>query len=128
MRHISTRLLLALGLALLAGCWASSSDTGSAQFAISVPQTLSSAISRVSVTASAADFPSVSMDLVSSNGVWGGTLGRLPADSNRSFLAQAFDASGTRLFEGSARESPSPTSRQPWWPSPSSKSMHHRPS
>jgi hypothetical protein len=92
--------MLALALALLAAC--SSSGTGSAQFAVSVPQSLSSSISRLSVTSSAADIPSVSVDLTSTNGVWGGFLGNIPAGSNRSFLAQAFDASGTLLFEGSA--------------------------
>jgi hypothetical protein len=101
MKRISPHLLLALGLALLAGCSASS-ETGSAQLAVSVPQSLSASISRVSVTASAPDFSSVSVELVSSNGVWGGTLGNLPVGPSRFFLAQAFDASGTRLFEGSA--------------------------
>jgi hypothetical protein len=102
MKQISTHLRLALALTLLAGCLPSSSDTGSAQFAVSVPQALSSSISRVSLTVTATDFPSFSVDLVFSQGVWGGFLGNIPAGSNRSFLAQAFDSSGTRLFEGSA--------------------------
>ena len=102
MKKLSTHLLLALCLVLLAGCSPASSDTGSAQFAVSVPQSLNSSISRVSVTSSAADFPSVSVDLVSSGGSWGGTLGNIPAGANRSFLGQAFDASGTLLFQGSA--------------------------
>jgi N-acetylneuraminic acid mutarotase len=99
MKKTSTSLLLALALALLAGC--SPSDTGSAQLAVSVSQALTSPISRVSVTASAAEFPSVSVDLVFSHGVWGGFLSNIPAGSHRTFLAQAFDASGTQLFEGS---------------------------
>ncbi len=103
MKRMSAHLLLALGLALLAGCSASS-DTGSAQFAVSLPQALSSPVSRVSVTASAADFSPLSVDLVFADGVWGGTLGNLPAGSHRSFLAQAFDASGTRLFQGSVSD------------------------
>jgi N-acetylneuraminic acid mutarotase len=103
MKKAPHHLLLALCLALLAGCSASSSSstTGSAQFAVSVPQALSSSsVSRVSVTASAADFPSFSVDLVSSNGVWGGLLGNIPAGSNRTFVAQAFDSSGTLRFQG----------------------------
>jgi hypothetical protein len=95
--------LLALCLALLlVGC--SSHSTGSARFAVSVPQALSSSVSRVSVTASAADFSPVSVDLVFSNGVWDGTLGSIPAGASRSFLAQAFDSSGTLLFQGSASD------------------------
>jgi hypothetical protein len=93
--------LLVLGLALLAGC-SSASDTGLAQFAVSAPLALSASISRVSVTASAADFSSVSVELVSSNGSWGGVLGNIPVGTNRSFLAQAFDSSNTLLFQGSA--------------------------
>ena len=102
MKKLSPQMVLALGLALLAGCSPSSSGTGSVQFAVSVPQALSASVSRVSVTAIAADFPSVSRDLVSTEGSWGGTLDNLPAGAHRTFLAQAFDASGTRLFEGSA--------------------------
>jgi hypothetical protein len=101
MKNMSLHWLLALCLVLLAGCAPSASDMGSAQFAVSVPQALASSISRVSVTAIAADFPSFSVELVSTNGTWGGTLASIPAGSNRSFLAQAFDASGTKLFEGS---------------------------
>jgi hypothetical protein len=101
MRKPFTSLVLALAVSLLAGC-ASSSDSGAVQFAVSVPQSLSSPISRVSVTSSAADIPSVSVDLVSTSGVWGGFLGNIPAGTSRSFLAQAFDSSGNKIFEGSA--------------------------
>ncbi|WP_370450925.1 hypothetical protein [Corallococcus sp. CA049B] len=102
MQQTSTSLLLGLTLALLAGCSDSSLDTGATRFAVSVPQALASTVSRVSVTSSAADIPSVTVDLAPTQGVWGGILGNIPAGPNRSFLAQAFDASGTRLFEGSA--------------------------
>ena len=94
--------MLGLTLALLAGCSDSSSNTGAARFAVSVPQALASTISRVSVTSSATDIPSVTVDLAPTQGVWGGIIGNIPAGPNRSFLAQAFDSSGTRLFQGSA--------------------------
>ncbi|WP_232537676.1 Kelch repeat-containing protein [Cystobacter fuscus] len=68
---------------------------------MSVRQELVDHISRVSVTSSAADFSSITLDLAPTNGKWGGVLGNIPAGSNRTFLAQAFDASGTKLFEGS---------------------------
>ncbi|KFE65310.1 Kelch repeat-containing protein [Hyalangium minutum] len=102
MKKTPSLLLLMLGLALLAGCSASFSDTGSAQLAVLLPRSDSSSISRVSVTASAADLPSASVDLASSHGLQGGNLGNLPAGANRSFLAEAFDAAGNRLFQGSA--------------------------
>ncbi|EPX59692.1 High-affinity leucine-specific transport system, periplasmic binding protein LivK [Cystobacter fuscus DSM 2262] len=65
-------------------------------------QELATNISRVSVTSSSADIPSVSVDLALTNGVWGGTIGNIPAGSNRSFHAQAFNTLGALLFEGYA--------------------------
>jgi N-acetylneuraminic acid mutarotase len=97
-----TQLLLVPGLLLLAGCLAASTDTGSARFAVSLRQGLSTNITRISVTSSAADMSSVSVELTPTNGVWGGTIGNIPVGSNRSFVAQAFDASGTLLFKGAA--------------------------
>ncbi|WP_395833011.1 kelch repeat-containing protein [Cystobacter fuscus] len=102
MKKASIPLMLALTVALLAGCSASSSETGSARFAVAVPQALSSEIARVSVTSSASDIPSVTVELAPTRGIWGGTLGNIPAGVHRSFLAQAFDASGLLLFQGAA--------------------------
>ncbi|RKH29603.1 kelch-like protein [Corallococcus sp. CA041A] len=102
MNKTSRSVVLALTLALLAGCAGSSSDTGSARFAVSVRQALASGISRVTVTSSAPDIPSVTVDLAPTHGVWGGVIGNIPAGPNRTFLARAFDASGILLFEGSA--------------------------
>ncbi|WP_157232221.1 kelch repeat-containing protein [Hyalangium minutum] len=102
MKNGLSGLLLTLALALLMGCPASSSGTGSVQLAVSVPQPLASSVSRVSVTFSAEDAPSFSVELLAANGSWRGFLSNLPAGNNRTFLAQAFDASGAKLFEGSA--------------------------
>ena len=99
MKKAFPSLLLVLCLSLLAGC-ADRSHTGSAQFAVALPQALAPSISRVTVTASAPDFSSLSLDLASSNGAWGGTLGNIPVGTNRSFLAQAFDSSGTLRLQG----------------------------
>ncbi|SEU38238.1 Kelch repeat-containing protein [Stigmatella erecta] len=95
-------LLLALALALVSGCSPSaSSDTGSAQLTVSVPQGLASTVTRVSVIASASDFEPLSTDLTASGGTWSGTLGIIPAGTLRTFRAQAFGDGGTLLFEGS---------------------------
>jgi hypothetical protein len=102
MRRASALFVFALASALLASCSAPSPDTGSAQFAVSVRQALAAGISRVAVTSSADGIPSVTVDLAPSNGVWGGIIGNIPAGTNRSFHAQAFNASGTLLFEGFA--------------------------
>ncbi|WP_164017120.1 Kelch repeat-containing protein [Pyxidicoccus trucidator] len=107
MNKTTTPLLLALSLAWLAGCPAPTSppptsSTGSAQLAVSVPQAHAASVSRVTVTASAADLPSVSVELGLSHGVWSGVLDNLAPGADRTFLARAFDASGTPRFEGSA--------------------------
>ncbi|MBM7116094.1 kelch repeat-containing protein [Archangium primigenium] len=102
MTKAPAHLLLVLACVLSASC--GSPDTGSAQFAVSVRQELATAISRVSITSSAADFPSITQDLALTAGSWSGTIGNIPAGYNRSFLAQAFDSSGTKLFEGSVSD------------------------
>ncbi len=108
MNNAFTRLLLVLGLALLAGCSpdsSSPSDTGSAQFAVSISQALTSNpsnVSRVTVTSSAADLSPSSVNLTLSNGVWSGILGDIPTGAGRTFVAQAFDYSGTLRFQGTA--------------------------
>ncbi|KFE72017.1 kelch repeat-containing protein [Hyalangium minutum] len=93
-------LFVALAAVLLARC--TSPETGTAQFAVSARQALASNISRVTVTSSAADIPSVTVELAQTHGLWGGIIGNIPAGSNRAFHAQAFDASGALLFEGTA--------------------------
>jgi hypothetical protein len=40
------------------------------------------------------------VELAPSNGSWGGLIGNVPSGTNRAFLAEAFDASGTLRFKG----------------------------
>ena len=102
MTRLSPPLLLALGLALVAGCSPTPSSTGSAQFAVSVPQALSASITRVSVTSSGADMAPITVELAPTGGVWGGYIGNIPAGTDRTFVAEAFEASGTTpRFKGS---------------------------
>ncbi|KFE67348.1 High-affinity leucine-specific transport system, periplasmic binding protein LivK [Hyalangium minutum] len=78
-----------------------SEPTGSVQFIASVPQALSANdVTRVKVTVSAADMSSLVVEMAPSHGSWGGLIGNIPAGSNRSFLAEAFDSSGIRRFQG----------------------------
>jgi hypothetical protein len=103
--HSTKRLaLLLLSLALtLSGC-RPEQPTGSAQLAVTLPQALASAeaVSRITVTISGADMPSMSTELARTGSLWGGVIGNIPTGSNRAFLATAFDSSNTPLFEGSA--------------------------
>jgi hypothetical protein len=96
-------LLLALALALISGCSPSaSSDTGSAQITVTVPQGLAAPVTRVAVTVSASDFEPLSVELTASGSTWSGTLAGIPAGALRTFRAQAFGDGGTLIFEGSA--------------------------
>ncbi len=86
-------------LLCLAAC-SSPQPEGSVQLS-AVQQSLSASdVTRVKVTVSASDMTSLSVDLAKSNGSWGGLIGNIPAGSNRSFLAEAFDSSGTKRFQG----------------------------
>ncbi|SEU31928.1 kelch repeat-containing protein [Stigmatella erecta] len=106
MKSLSLPLRLALALALASGCASPLSPeagTGSIQVAVSVPQALSASdVTRIQVTVSASGMASFSVELAPSNGSWGGLIGHIPAGSDRSFLAKAYDASGTLRFQGQA--------------------------
>ena len=96
--------LAAVTLLALAACTPPpQQNQGAVQVVASVHQALSSSdVTRVRVTVSAADMPSRVVELAKSNGLWGGLIGNLPAGSNRTFLAEAFDSSGTLRFQGQA--------------------------
>jgi N-acetylneuraminic acid mutarotase len=106
LKRLSLPLRLALALALASGCAAPSSpdaSTGSVQAAVSVPQALSASdVTRIQVTVSGSSMASFAVELAQSNGSWGGLIGHIPAGSGRSFLAKAYDASGTLRFQGQA--------------------------
>jgi len=75
--------------------------TGSVHFAATAQQALSANdATRVKVTVSATDMTSLVVELVKVSGAWGGIIGNIPAGSNRTFLAEAFDSAGTKIFQG----------------------------
>ena len=93
--------LAAALLLCLAACTPPPSEpTGSVQFAASTQALSANDITRVKVTVSAADMSSRVVELAKSNGIWGGLIGNIPAGSSRSFLAEAFDSSGIKRFQG----------------------------
>ncbi len=106
MSPLRLSIVLALALALLVGCNPSSSSsvpaTGSMRMAVSVHQVLPVDVSRVTVTVSGADMAPLSVDLVITEGAWGGVIGDIPAGPGRAFLAQAFTASNALRYEGRA--------------------------
>ncbi|RKG52504.1 DUF1566 domain-containing protein [Corallococcus sp. AB011P] len=91
------------GLLLLALMACSAQPVGSVQLASSVQQALTvSDVTRVKVTISSSDMSPRVVELLKSSGSWGGLVGNIPAGPNRSVLAEAFDTSGTLLFQGQA--------------------------
>jgi N-acetylneuraminic acid mutarotase len=99
--HSRPPFLAAVLLLALSACSSEPSQpTGSVQFAASTQALSASDITRVKVTVSAADMSSRVVELAKSNGTWGGLIGNIPAGSNRSFLAEAFDSSNTLRFQG----------------------------
>jgi hypothetical protein len=79
-----------------------SSDDGSADFLATMTQALSSAdVASVTVTVSGPGIATpISYDLVQSHGAWAGTIHAIPAGSERTFEANAFDSSGTIVYSG----------------------------
>jgi N-acetylneuraminic acid mutarotase len=99
--------LTATLLALVAGCGAPSPQeedtTGSAQLFGTTAQAITSAdVTLVRITVSAADMPARTAELVKTNNQWSGLIGKLPAGTGRTFSAEAFNSSGTKLYAGSA--------------------------
>lgn len=92
---------LAALLLLSLGACQSQPQEGSALVVASVSQALSASdVTRVKVTISSSDMTSMVVELAKSNGTWGGLIGNLPAGTNRTFLAEAFDTSNTLRFQG----------------------------
>lgn len=108
-RLLTTHLVLAVASALLAvGCGEKpppqEPEGGAANFTIAASQALSAEdVTRVTVTLSAADIPSITIELTETGGVWGGTLSGIRAGTNRNFTAEAFDAANEKIFEGQAQ-------------------------
>ncbi len=94
--------LLAAFVAIsVSGCQPAEESTGSAQFIGQLRQAVSaSEVSRVTVTLTAADLPTRSVELAEANGQWGGHMGHIPSGTGRTFTAEAFHADGTKLFAG----------------------------
>lgn len=92
---------IAMLLLCMAAC--NTQPQGSVSIAASVQQSLSASdVTRVTVTISASDMAPIVVDLARTNGTWGGLVGNIPAGTNRSFVADAFDASNVRRFHGQA--------------------------
>ncbi|HYH97487.1 Ig-like domain-containing protein [Hyalangium sp.] len=60
-------------------------------------------MARVTLTVSAPDIsPSIVSNLQNTGGQWRGVIGAIPVGGNRTFLAQAFNAANTQIYEGQA--------------------------
>ncbi len=78
-------------------------SVGSVQVQSALPQSLSTSdIAEVRVTVTAADMSPRTTTLERTGSTWSGTLHKIPAGTQRTFTAEAFNASGTRLYAGQA--------------------------
>jgi N-acetylneuraminic acid mutarotase len=103
---IKGRMWLTVAVLLAAmGCGSPRSTTSSVQLTAVLAQAASAeAVTRVVVTVMAADMDTVTGSLTKTGGTWGGTLDNVPAGTGRTFIAEAFDASGVKRFAGEARD------------------------
>lgn len=77
--------------------------TGSAQLFGSMAQALTSAdVTSVRVTVPASDMPARTVDFIQTNIQWSDLIGNLPAGFDRTFSAEAFSTTGSKLYAGSA--------------------------
>jgi len=108
MTKLSCLYLTTALLTLAAGCGGpppqeAEDTTGSAQLVSSLAQALSASdVTSVLITVSAPDMQPRTEPLVKTNNQWSGTLGKLPAGTGRTFSAEAFNTSGTKLYAGTA--------------------------
>lgn len=100
--HPLNRVVAVLVLALAVACGSETSvATGEASLGVSAQELSANDISRVTVTVSGSGIsPDISRNLFKTSGQWSGTLGGIPVGTDRTFLAQAYDASDTLLYEG----------------------------
>jgi hypothetical protein len=90
--------LLLVGSPLIVGTGCSPGPSpGKVRVAVSLPPV---PIERVTITSSAADIIPVTVEIVRTNGIWGGFITNIPAGTNRSFLAEAYDGSGALRCRG----------------------------
>jgi hypothetical protein len=100
----TARLKLVFGLALFVTACARGGALDEDGSVNVVAQALTvSDVSRVTVTISGSGIAvPIVADLGSSNGQWTATIAKIPAGTNRTFLAQAFDSTGAKRYQGQA--------------------------
>jgi hypothetical protein len=99
--------VLTLVLALLVSCGnppapPAVSATGSMRVAVHGLGAAPADVARVNLTVSGADMTSRSVNLMATDGVWGGVLGEIPAGTQRTFLAQAYTSADVLRYSGRA--------------------------
>ncbi|WP_375760808.1 Ig-like domain-containing protein [Corallococcus exercitus] len=91
-------------LAVLSGCASETQPaaTGSVQVSTLAQNLASSDVARVELAISGPGMTSLNASLEHTGSQWTGMIGNIPAGTDRTFNAQAFDASGTAIYEGQA--------------------------
>lgn len=77
-------------------------NTGSATIGVSTQALSATDVAKVTITVSGDNInPSIVQNLVKAGGQWKGIIGKIPAGSNRTFLAEAHDSNDNVIYEGS---------------------------
>ena len=105
-RQLSWFLLLVLATTLnFSACKSDPADTGSAELGVSAQALSSADVDHVTITVSGNNIsPDIVRNLHFSQGQWKGIIGGIPAGTDRTFLAQAFDASDALIYTGDATD------------------------
>ena len=95
--------LISLLLVPLAACAPPASQEGSADIAVSAQALSTSEVAKVTLTVSAPDIsPDIVANLQNTGGQWRAVIGAIPVGTHRTFLAQAFNSSNDKVYEGQA--------------------------
>ncbi|PTL84158.1 branched-chain amino acid ABC transporter substrate-binding protein [Vitiosangium sp. GDMCC 1.1324] len=96
-------LWLAAAALLVVGCsqpQTAQESTGSVQLVAVIQSATADEVTRVLVTVMAPDMDPATGSLVKTGSTWSGNLTSIPVGSNRTFTAEAFDATGKKLYSG----------------------------
>ena len=103
---VTKRLVFIFGLTLFASvgfiaCDTTPDNTGNAQLGVSIQALSAADVDRVTITVSGANItPDIVRNLHFSQGQWKGIIGGIPAGTDRTFFAQAFDNLDNLIYEG----------------------------
>ncbi|HEX8822883.1 MAG TPA: thrombospondin type-1 domain-containing protein [Archangium sp.] len=88
-------------VAALPTCTSPTEEEGTAEVGVSAQALTSADVTKVTLSVSGTGIsPNIVRELVKTGGQWKGVIGGIPVGTNRTFLAEAFDAANAKIYEG----------------------------